>query len=195
MKLTKSINFLLTLNVGKENNMLYRFIFKLIQYLKYQFNASNGKGHGIHSPFVYNFIRQVLNSKNNFSETSTINKYEALVQRIIGYYQPALVMEYEAFSKDEILHNINTTDKIGLLYLKQISNAEQCNEYFKILVQKVNSQSIVIFDNIHNTKQIQMFWENIKLNASVRLTIDVFKLGIIFFREEQLEKENFIIRF
>jgi predicted O-methyltransferase YrrM len=33
------------------------------KYVKYYFTAANGKGHGIHSPFVYNFITQILNNK------------------------------------------------------------------------------------------------------------------------------------
>lgn len=33
------------------------------KYLKYYFTASNGKGHGVHSPFVFDFIIHVLNDK------------------------------------------------------------------------------------------------------------------------------------
>ena len=31
-------------------------------YLKYYFSASNGKGHGTHSPFIFDFIKNVLNA-------------------------------------------------------------------------------------------------------------------------------------
>src|SRR5882762_8729410 len=36
------------------------------KYLHYYFSASNGKGHGIHSPFVFDLIRNVLNDKRGF---------------------------------------------------------------------------------------------------------------------------------
>src|SRR5882724_6129488 len=36
------------------------------KYLHYYFIASNGKGHGTHSPFVFDFIKNVLNNKQNF---------------------------------------------------------------------------------------------------------------------------------
>lgn len=36
------------------------------KYLKYYFTASNGKGHGIHSPFVFEFIKFVLNDKKKY---------------------------------------------------------------------------------------------------------------------------------
>ncbi len=36
------------------------------KYLKYYFTASNGKGHGVHSPFVFDFIKFVLNDKKEY---------------------------------------------------------------------------------------------------------------------------------
>lgn len=36
------------------------------KYLKYYFTASNSKGHGTHSPFVFEFITKVLNDKNSY---------------------------------------------------------------------------------------------------------------------------------
>jgi hypothetical protein len=67
--------------------------------------------------------------------------------------------------------------------------------YFNAAIKKVNTHSIVIFENIHNSKEMEASWEQIKMHKEVKLTIDVYKLGIVFFRKEQLEKENFIIRF
>jgi hypothetical protein len=37
-------------------------------------------------------------------------------------------------------------------------------------------------------------WEEIKSNPLVTVTIDLFFLGLVFFRKEQA-KENFIVRF
>jgi len=34
----------------------------IIQYLKYKMFATSKKGHGVHSPFVFDFIEKVLNS-------------------------------------------------------------------------------------------------------------------------------------
>lgn len=38
-----------------------------IKYLHYYLTASNGKGHGIHSPFVFDFIKNVLLDKKNYA--------------------------------------------------------------------------------------------------------------------------------
>lgn len=37
------------------------------KYLGYYFRASNGRGHGMHSPFVFDFIQNVLNDKKSFT--------------------------------------------------------------------------------------------------------------------------------
>jgi len=42
---------------------LYSLPVIAIKYLRYLFKASNGRGHGIHSPFVYEFTRKVLDDR------------------------------------------------------------------------------------------------------------------------------------
>src|SRR3954463_12768476 len=42
------------------------------KYMQYLWHASNGKGHGVHSPFVFSFITQVLNDKRFFYCYETI---------------------------------------------------------------------------------------------------------------------------
>lgn len=37
-----------------------------LKYIHYYLTAANGKGHGVHSPFVFNFITHVLNDKRFF---------------------------------------------------------------------------------------------------------------------------------
>jgi len=184
------------LNVGKENNMSYSLPIRLYKYFNYYFNASNGKGHGVHSPFVFNFISSILNNKELSEEAASANKYHALVNRMIDFYKPAVVMEIEASSNQvHALKVIDGAEAIGLFYLKQNKNAADLMIYFNAAIKKVNTQSILIFDGIHESKEMEANWEKIKMHYEVKLTIDLYKLCIVFFRQEQLEKENFTIRF
>ena len=178
-----------------EKKIIMSYAFSFIQYLKYFFKASNGRGHGVHSPFVYSFIISVLNKKNQYSNTENVNKYDALVQSMISYYTPESICIEDALNKEQALTKISNLERVDLLYLKKIKNSDDLWMFFNTVMQKVNSQSILIFEGIHQNSQMQACWENIKMNQQVRLTIDVFKLGILFFRTEQREKENFIIRF
>jgi len=193
----KNINFLLTLNVGKENNMSYSFPIRLYKYFNYYLNASNGKGHGVHSPYVFSFITCVLNSKEFSQEDDNADKYRALVNSMISFYKPIALMELELnpLNKANVLEEIEKAKTISLLYLKQNKNTADLMLYFNAAIKKVNTHSILIFENIHNSKEMEASWEQIKMHKEVKLTIDLYKLGIVFFRQEQLEKENFTIRF
>ena len=44
------------------------------KYFKYYLTSSNGNGHGVHSPFVFNFIKFVLNDKKEHSCYRTIEE-------------------------------------------------------------------------------------------------------------------------
>ena len=47
----------------------FRIAFK---YLSYYLTAANGKGHGIHSPFVFDFITKVLNNRTKYEDYSKV---------------------------------------------------------------------------------------------------------------------------
>ena len=56
------MHLLLILNVGQRNKMKYHTLTLINKYISYLWKASNGRGHGVHSPFVYAFIKNVLNT-------------------------------------------------------------------------------------------------------------------------------------
>lgn len=45
-----------------------------VKYIRYFFSAMNGKGHGVHSPFVYDFIEKVLNNRSSVQYFNTIEQ-------------------------------------------------------------------------------------------------------------------------
>src|ERR1700754_634556 len=51
------------------------------KYLHYYFTAANGKGHGIHSPFVFDFILNVLNDRVAYPDYAAV---EGLRRRLRG---------------------------------------------------------------------------------------------------------------
>ena len=67
--------------------------------------------------------------------------------------------------------------------------------YFYSLLNKINKTSILVFDDIHWSAEMEEAWELIKTHPSVTLTIDLFFIGIVFFRNEFKTKQHFIINF
>jgi len=258
----------------------------LFKYLQYYFTASNGKGHGMHSPFVFEFITKVLNDRTVYPEYERVEalrsqllndhtvlevedfgagssvtkknkrsissiaknsakpkKFGQLLFRMIKYYQPANILElgtslgittsYLSLAKPDArlitmegskeiaevaktnfrnldTRNIETTegnfDNILLSVVRGLSivelafidgnhRQEPTERYFKEFLAKTSNDSILVFDDIHWSSEMEAAWETIKKNAAVTCSIDLFFIGVVFFRKEFKEKQHFTIRF
>ena len=66
--------------------------------------------------------------------------------------------------------------------------------YFQWCLPKLSERSIMIFDDIHRSKEMNEAWEHIKSHPEVSVTIDLFQIGLVFVRKAQA-KEDFVIRF
>lgn len=66
--------------------------------------------------------------------------------------------------------------------------------YFNQLKNHISSNSILIFHDIYWSEGMKKAWEEIKQDAEVKVTVDLFYMGIVFFRSE-LSKQNFVIKF
>ncbi|MEP7375089.1 MAG: class I SAM-dependent methyltransferase [Chitinophagaceae bacterium] len=71
---------------------------------------------------------------------------------------------------------------------------EPTERYFHQLLPITRNDSILIFDDIHWSPDMEQAWEIIQQHPSVRCTIDLFFIGIVLFRQEFKEKQHFKIR-
>lgn len=260
--------------------------FRLAQkYLRYYLTAANGRGHGIHSPFVFDFITKVLNDTQRYPAYDTIEqlrrrllkdttvveikdmgagsaykgthtrsiaaiaKHAAkpprlgqLLYRVARHYKPSTILElgtslglstaYLATgmpnarlwtiegaapiadtasrnlhalnhsptiitgSFDEILPSLlPAIPPIDLAFVDGNHRLHPTLRYFDILLRHASPASVLIFDDIHWSNEMEAAWTSIKNDPRVYLTIDLFFLGFVFLRDEFKVKQDFIIRF
>ncbi|HJU46217.1 MAG TPA: class I SAM-dependent methyltransferase [Chitinophagaceae bacterium] len=265
---------------------MYSRIKLLYKYLDYYLTAQNGKGHGIHSPFVFDFVINVLNDKGNYYAYEQVEdmrqellkdkhiievedlgagsvvaktrqrrvcdiarhaakpeKYGQLLFRMVNHYRPSTIIElgtslgittaYLAAADTSIpvmtlegassvaeeavnnfaalgLPNIrliegnfdDTLPKVidinyttGLVFIDGNHRKEPTIRYFYQLLEKADADSILIFDDIHWSKEMEDAWGIIKAHSAVTATIDLFFIGIVFFRTEFKEKQHFVVRY
>jgi predicted O-methyltransferase YrrM len=86
-------------------------------------------------------------------------------------------------------------DKVDLAFVDGNHRKEPTIEYFNKLLEKASERSIFIFDDIHWSGGMEEAWEHIKQHPMVTLTIDLFFIGLVFFRKEQKVAQHFSIRF
>ncbi|MCF6240240.1 MAG: class I SAM-dependent methyltransferase [Bacteroidales bacterium] len=255
-----------------------------LRYFNYLIKSKYYYGHGIHSPFVYQFVRSVIftetknkalkvinktvkkykNNKNivfiedfgagsktlkgksrKISEivrnSSTRKKYGKLIFRMVDYFQIKNAIEigtslgigslYIGISGKVQLHTIEgdkslykiakTTfeqlnlsniiayngefdkvlptvlekiNKLDFVYFDGNHKSKATLNYFYQCLDKIHNETVFVFDDIYWSKDMKFAWEQIKSHPSVQVSIDLFQIGIIFFKKE-LSKEHYLIRY
>ena len=66
--------------------------------------------------------------------------------------------------------------------------------YFETCLTNIHNDTVFVFDDIHWSDEMEQAWDYIKAHPSVRLTVDLFWVGLVFFRQEQ-PKQDFVLRF
>ena len=66
--------------------------------------------------------------------------------------------------------------------------------YFEQCLAHRTDQSVFIFDDIHWSPDMDRAWQAIKAHPEVMLTVDLFYMGLVFFRKNQ-PKQHFSLRF
>ncbi len=256
------------------------------KYIHYYLTAENSKGHGVHSPFVFEFIKFVLNDKKKYDVYDTIEKqrevllkdktvievedfgagstviktkqrvvkdiaasslkpkkYSQLLFRMIQYYNKKNVLElgtsfgittsYIASAKNNPyvtsmegsqsiasiaqqnfdalqLNNIKiirsdfektlspfllNSGTIDFAFLDGNHRKIPTLQYFQQILSNSTEETIVVFDDIYWSKEMEEAWEEIKIHPSVTLTIDLFFTGIVFLKKDFKVKQHFSVRF
>ena len=66
--------------------------------------------------------------------------------------------------------------------------------YFETCLRHIHNDTVFVFDDIHWSDEMEQAWAYIRKHPSVTVTIDLFWVGLVFFRHEQ-PREDFILRF
>lgn len=289
---------------AEKNHLMYSRLQLARKYIRYYLTASNSKGHGVHSPFVYELIRNVLNDRRAFpvfkrigtlrsrlvEDTTMLSvddmgagsavsggrqrrvgeiarhaakpaKLGRLLYRIARYYQSKAVLElgtslglstaYLASGAREGtvsgehgpgergdradgvrvwtiegaaaiaavaannfrelgLHEIelivgnfdekmegvlSRAGRIDLAFIDGNHRLEPTLRYFNLLMDRCAPASILIFDDIHWSDEMEEAWARVQQDPRVFMTIDLFFIGLVVLREEFKVKQHFVVRF
>jgi predicted O-methyltransferase YrrM len=256
------------------------------KYFQYYLTASNGSGHGTHSPFIFEFISKVLKDRQQYPAYNKIEllrkallkdpailevedygagssvdkanqrsvssiakhaakppKYGQLLFRMVQYYNPHTILELgtslgittaylsvanpvaelitiegspdiaskakknfqtlglqnilvvEGNFDTELSQIVSPLSSIDLAFIDGNHRREPTENYFAQLLPKINNDSILVFDDIHWSRDMEQAWATIKDHPATRASIDLFFMGIVIFRREFIEKQHFVIRF
>ena len=89
---------------------------------------------------------------------------------------------------------IEEAQKLDFVYIDGNHRKDATLNYFKLCLPKVHEGSLLIFDDIYWSKGMKEAWQEIKQHPQVTVTIDLFWIGLVYFRKGQA-KEHFKIKY
>ncbi len=96
---------------------------------------------------------------------------------------------------DDVLpHVLEEFRKVGYVFFDGNHTKEATLKYFDMVLPFVEDKTLLVFDDIHWSSSMEEAWNSIKKNPKVTLTIDVFHVGLVYFRKA-FSKQDFIIRY
>jgi predicted O-methyltransferase YrrM len=256
------------------------------KYMVYLLTSGNGKGHGIHSPFVYQLIREVFMDQEKLAAYELPEQYRrsllhdatlldiedlgagsiggssrqrtvaAIARNSVKHQRYAsLLFRLGNFLKARQMLELGTCLGVTSMYLAAVSTAEEVvtmegsseiadladaafrirgldklrlvrgnfddqlpdvlqkmahidlayvdgnhrkkptMDYFNQILPLLPNEGCIVFDDIHWSGEMEEAWADICADHRVTLTIDLFAIGLVFVRKEQLEKQHFTIRY
>jgi predicted O-methyltransferase YrrM len=85
-------------------------------------------------------------------------------------------------------------DPVDFVFFDGNHRYEPTVRYFEQCLTHRTDQSVFIFDDIHWSAEMDRAWQTIKAHPEVMLTVDLFFMGLVFFRQNQ-PKQHFSLRF
>ncbi len=84
--------------------------------------------------------------------------------------------------------------QLDFVYIDGNHRKDATLNYFKWCLPKVHEGSLLIFDDIYWSKGMKDAWEEIKSNPQVTVTVDLFWIGLVYFKKGQV-KEHFKLKY
>lgn len=168
------------------NARFSRFYYRLINYIDPPFVVELGTSLGINTLYlaqtgkpVYTFegaVPLALLSKQHFKSH---NKDIHLIEGNINDTLPAF---------------LESIKSLPFIFFDANHTYEATIKYFYWCVEKSTEDSIFIFDDIYWSKGMYKAWEEIKEHEAVRVTLDLYRCGIVIFNRS-LTPQHLALKF
>ncbi len=165
-----------------------KLLFNLIQYFESKDILELGTSVGISTSYMAMASKE-LNIKSIEGVTSKTeiakdlaNQLNQNTEFIIGDFDDSL---------SEVLKNY---DKLDFVFFDGNHKKVSTLSYFYKCLQKTHNNSVFVFDDIHWSTEMESAWNEIINNKAVKVSVDLFRMGIIFFKQE-LSYEKYVVKY
>jgi predicted O-methyltransferase YrrM len=116
-------------------------------------------------------------AKKNFSEAGLTN-----IQILTGPFEKTL----PELEKERI--------NPGLVFIDGNHRKKPTIEYFNRMADLSDEKCVIVIDDIYHSPEMGDAWKEIKKDKRISVTIDIFRMGLVFFRRG-ITRNDYIIRY
>lgn len=163
-----------------------KVLFRLVNFYKPKTLLELGTSLGVSSIYqAAGSLDATLITLEGCMETAeeAVSNFEMLevenIQIVVGKFEDSL---------PEVLSDIK---KLDYVFFDGNHRKAPTLQYFNQCLENAHEDSIFVFDDIHWSEEMESAWEEIKKHPKVLITIDLFFLGIVFFKNIQNGKKHY----
>jgi predicted O-methyltransferase YrrM len=171
------------------NKKYGELLFRLVNYFKPESVLELGTSLGLSSLYMAHAVPKAT----ILSVEGCPNTYSFAKQLIENTGVKNIELINSSF--DNAFETILKDKKFDVVYIDGNHTYQATIKYFHLLLNNTNENSLLIFDDIYWTASMTKAWEEIKAHPTVTLSIDLYKVGLVFFRKENKQKEHFCLRY
>jgi len=93
-----------------------------------------------------------------------------------------------------LAETVQRLDRLDYVFFDANHRYEPTLRYFETCLPLAHNDSCFVFDDIHWSEEMSRAWKAIQAHPAAVVTIDLFYVGLVFFRQQQ-PKQHFVLRF
>lgn len=177
-------------------------------------------GYGVHSPFAFDFITNVIYEKTRYYAYSEIEtgastharKVNRLLFRLVNRVQPHTIIStgqsqltsayLQAGKRTATFFPLSPKDESAILSVPQVdflhvdcsgdpAFVERVTEYG---ITHTDTRSMIVLQGIYQSPSAKALWKRVVADERVGITFDLYDLGILFFDKSKI-KQHYIVNF
>jgi predicted O-methyltransferase YrrM len=166
-----------------------QLLFRLIDHFQPNTVLELGTSLGISTSYMAS-----ANSKTKIITIEGCEEIAAIAKKNFNQFQLKNIEQHIGNFDDVLPGILSKLDKLDFAFFDGNHRKEATLNYFEQCSEKAHDNSVFVFDDIYWSAEMKEAWQEIKNNERVTVTLDLFFMGIVFFRKEQV-KQHFVIKF
>lgn len=172
-----------------------QIIYQIVLNYKYKNIIELGTSLGITSSYIATALKQ--NFEPQAVNFTTIEGSSAIKQVANEQFSVLKLSDYinsvEGNFDQQLDPVLNTYKNVDVFFVDGNHTYEATMKYFEKALPFAHNDSVFIFDDIYWSPGMTKAWEEIKQHAQVQQTVDLFFIGLVYFRTEQI-RQHFKLR-